>query len=284
MDINIEGTIWQLATIATLVGACLWVRRHPRIVERLFAVLIRDCAFLFGLAGASPRARHHAARQSARAMGETLDAATVAIALVLFVIQPFILQSFWIPTGSMENTLRPQDRLLVSRTIYRLQEPKFQDVIVFEAPTAAAQEPNTDFVKRCVGTPGDVVEVRKGTLFRGGKAVPEIYQLWSGGALPYDMKIVGGAVYSRDYFAPNAPAPWMHNQIIAAGQNAINAAPAGRVPPGQLLMLGDHRSHSLDGHFWGFVPRQNVIGKAVCVFWPPTRAGLVDNLSFHPRR
>ena len=284
MDTNIEGLAWKLAIVAALVGAGLWVRRHPRIVERVFAVLIRDCAFLFGLAGASRRTRHRAARESARAMGETLNAATVAIALVLFVIQPFILQAFWIPTGSMENTLRVDDRLLVSRTIYRLQEPRFQDVVVFEAPTGAAQEPGTDFVKRCVGTPGDIVEVRRGVLFRGGKAVPEIYQLWSGGALPYDMKIVGGAVYSRDYFAPNLPAPWTRNQMIAAGQNAISAAPAGRVPLGQLLMLGDHRSDSLDGHFWGFVPRQNVIGKAVCVFWPPTRAGLVDDLSFHPRR
>ena len=78
------------------------------------------------------------------------------------------------------------------------------------------------------------------------------------------------------------PAPWTRNQIIAANQSAISAAPAGKVPPGQLLMLGDHRSHSLDGHFWGFVPRQNVIGKAVCVFWPPKRLGL-GSLSFHPR-
>ena len=252
MDTNIEGLGWKLATVAALVIAGLLARRF-------------------------------AAHEEGKAIVETLDSATVAIALVFFVIQPFILQSFWIPTGSMENTMRPQDRLLVSRAIYRLQEPKFQDVIVFEAPPAAAQEPGTDFVKRCVGTPGDVVEVRKGTLFRGGKAVPEIYQLWNSGALPYDMKIVGGAVYSRNYFAPNQPTAWMRNDVMAAHQNEIGTAKPGSVPPGQLLMLGDHRSHSLDGHIWGFVPRQNVIGKAVCVFWPPKRIGLADDLSFHPR-
>ena len=48
-------------------------------------------------------------------------------------------------------------------------------------------------------------------------------------------------------------------------------------------MLGDHRSNSNDGHVWGFTPRQNVVGKAICVFWPPTRLGLVDNMTFHPR-
>ena len=250
----IEGWPWKLGVVLALIAVAAWMRRMK-------------------------------AREKDNALLETLDSATIAIGLVFFVIQPFILQSFWIPTGSMENTLRIDDRLLVSRAIYRLQEPKFQDVVVFEAPPAAAQEQHTDFIKRCVGTPGDVVEVRKGVLFRGGVAVPEIYPLWNSGALPYDMKIVGGAVYSRDYYAPNVPDSWERNQIMvpAANQATINAATPGAVPGGQLLMLGDHRSDSLDGHFWGFVPRQNVIGKAVCVFWPPTRLGLVDSLSFHPR-
>lgn len=254
MEYTIEGWPWKLAVVVALGGVAALVR----------------CS---------------SARQNDKSLVETLDSATIALALVFFVIQPFILQAFWIPTGSMENTLRVDDRLLVSRAIYRLQEPKFQDVIVFEAPKSAAQESRTDFIKRCVGTPGDKIEVRKGVLFRNGFATPEIYQLWNSGALPYDMKIVGGAVYSRDYFAPNVPTLWQHNRIVvpAATQAAINAATSGAVPAGQLLMLGDHRSHSLDGHFWGFVPRQNVIGKAVCVFWPPTRLGLVDDLSFHPR-
>ncbi len=251
---NIEGWPWKLAIVAALAVAGVMARRFI-------------------------------ARENGKGLIETLDSGTIALALVFFVIQPFILQSFWIPTGSMENTLRVQDRLLVSRAIYRLQEPRFQDVIVFEAPTAAQQEPDTDFIKRCVGTAGDTIEVRKGVLFRNGKAVPEIYQLWNSSALPYDMKIVGGAVYSRDYFAPNVPAPWQKNSVTVseAQQTTLDAAPSGQVPTGQLLMLGDHRSHSLDGHLWGFVPRQNVIGKAVCVFWPPTRLGLVDGLSFHPR-
>ena len=94
---------------------------------------------------------------------------------------------------------------MVSRTIYRLAgAASFKTSSSSRRRPLPRRNPHTDFVKRCVGTPGDVVEVRRGTLFRGGKAVPEIYQLWNSGALPYDMKIVGGAVYSRDYYAPNA--------------------------------------------------------------------------------
>ena len=283
MENTIEGWGWKLAIIVLLAGACLWAHRHPAKVERIFEWLSRKFTSVFGLANHSLKERQHAAREAAKAFVETLDSATVAIGLVFFVIQPFILQSFWIPTGSMENTLRPQDRVLVSRALYRWQEPKFQDVIVFEAPAAAAQPPATDFIKRCMGTPGDTIEIRKGALFRNGTAVPETYQLWNSGALPYDMKIVGGAVYARNYNAPNSPAQWTQNQIPAANQATISAAKPGKVPPGSLLMLGDHRSNSLDGHFWGFAPRKNVIGKAVCVFWPPRRFGLVDNLTHYPR-
>lgn len=256
MQHDIEGLWWKLAVVVALAGTCLLLRRKT--------------------------AR---SREDGKATIETLDSATIALALVFFVIQPFIAQAFVIPTGSMRNTLREQDRVLVSRAIYRLQEPHFQDVVVFEAPPAAHQEPNTDFIKRCIGTPGDIIEVRKSTLFRNGKAVPEIYQLWDNSALHYDMKIVGGAVYSRDYYAPNQPGDWQKNEIIvpAANQLLISAATPGRVPQGHLLMLGDHRSNSLDGHVWGFVPRENVIGKAMCVFWPARRLGLVDELTRNPR-
>ena len=246
-------------------------------------------AIVGGLIGATALAHLLVARnrnsENGKFIVETLDSATIAIGLVLLVIQPFILQAFWIPSGSMENTLRIDDRLLVSRAIYRLQEPKFQDVIVFKAPEATGEKPGIDYIKRCIGTPGDTIEVRKGVVFRNGKAFPEIYRLWNTPALPYDMKIVGGAVYSREYFSANLPEPWTKNRVFVApaDQSAIDAATSGAVPAGQLLMMGDHRSNSSDGHVWGFMPRQNVIGKAICVFWPPTRLGLVDSLSFHPR-
>ena len=259
MQHDIEGLGWKIAVVVIMAAVGLWLRRKTA----------------------------HSRQESGnvRETIETLNSATIALAVVFFVVQPFIAEAFVIPTGSMRNTLREQDRVLVSRGIYRLQEPHFQDVVVFVAPPAAKQEPGTDFIKRCMGTPGDIVEVRKGKVFRNGRAVPEIYQLWDSSALPYDMKIIGGAVYSRDYYAPGQTTPWKQNQIIApiANQSLISRATPGRVPDGQLLMLGDHRSNSLDGHFWGFVPRANVIGKAMCVFWPPRRFGLVDEMTRNPR-
>ncbi len=256
MQHDIEGFWWKIAVVVVLAAVGLWLRRKT----------VRS-------------------REESKETIETLNSATIALAVVFFVVQPFIAEAFVIPTGSMKNTLREQDRVLVSRAIYRLQEPHFQDVVVFEAPPAAHQEAGTDFIKRCIGTPGDVIEMRRGVLFRNGRAVPEIYQLWNSPTLPYDMKIVGGAVYSRDYYAPNLPGAWQQNQLVvpAANQFLISTATPGRVPNGQLLMLGDHRSNSLDGHFWGFVSREKVIGKAMCVFWPPRRFGLLDEMTRNPR-
>ena len=261
MGFNIESPWWKLAIVAGLFG----MREFVRLL--------------------SPKEIGTDANETGKWLVETLDSATIAIGLVLFVIQPFILQAFYIPSGSMEDTLRISDRLLVSRMIYRLREPQFQDVVVFEAPEAAQQPPHTDFIKRCMGVPGDVVEMRAGKLFHNGQFVPEPYALWAGENPVYDMKIVGGAVYSRNYYAPGQPQNWTQNGLIApeADQPKITLAAPGRVPQKHLLMLGDHRSNSEDGHVWGFAPRANVVGKAICVFWPPTRLGLVDSLTFHPR-
>ena len=84
---------------------------------------------------------------------------------------------------------------------------------------------------------------------------------------------------------PDQPGAWTRNGLVVpdADQEEIEKAAPGRVPAGQMLMLGDHLSNSNDGHAWGFTPRANIVGKAICVFWPPTRLGLVDSLSFHPR-
>ncbi len=261
MEFNIESPWWKLAIVLGLLG----MREFVRLL--------------------SPREAGLEGSETSKWLIETLDSATIAIGLVLFVIQPFILQAFFIPSGSMEDTLRISDRLLVSRLIYRLKDPEFQDVVVFEAPDAAAQPPHTDFIKRCMGTPGNVIEMRDGKIYRNGALVPEPYTLWDRPTSSYDMKIVDGAVYSRDYYAPNQPGAWSKNSLVVpdADQEEIDKAPPGPVPAGLLLMLGDHRSNSNDGHVWGFTPRANVVGKAICVFWPPTRLGLVDSLTFHPR-
>ncbi len=228
---------------------------------------------------------------------ETLDSAAIAIGLVLFVIQPFLLQAFWIPTGSMEDTLLVNDRLLVSKLVYRMRDPRFQDVVVFRAPPQAQDTPEgqDDFIKRCIGTPGDIVYAQNRKYFRKGRGEPsfkllsEPYVKWSGGGYGgyagYDMKIVGGEMYARNYSSSGSPNIWTLDDvpIPEADQVRITNAKPEAVPAGSYLMLGDHRSNSKDSHYWGFVPRANIIGKAVCVFWPPSRVGLVERMSFEPR-
>src|SRR4028119_2454444 len=114
MSFSFESWPWKIAIVLGILGA--------REFVRLVAPKERDLK---------------PGEDGGRWLIETLDSAAIAIGLVLFVIQPFLLQAFFIPSGSMEDTLRIGDRLLVSKLVYRLREPQFQDVVVFRAPPAA---------------------------------------------------------------------------------------------------------------------------------------------------
>lgn len=229
---------------------------------------------------------------------EMLDSAAIAIGLVLFIIQPFLLQAFFIPSGSMEDTLLIKDRLLVSKLVYRLKDPSFQDVVVFKAPDIAlgpGTPEGSDFIKRCIGTPGDTVYVINRQVYREPKGestfykIDEPYTKWKeepGLSVAYDMKIVEGKVYSREYATPGEPGPWRLDgmPLPESEQAYISGAKPGAVPPGKFLMFGDHRNNSNDGHVWGFVPRANIIGKAIVIFWPPGRLRLLDVESGTPTK
>jgi signal peptidase I len=271
MELSFDSPLVKIAIVGTLLGA--------RAFVQLF----------------SPVEANGQRSETARSIIETLDSAAIALGLVLFIIQPFLLQAFHIPSSSMANTLKGPpipggpggDRLLVSKLIYHLREPEFQDIIVFKAPDASGSG-GVDFIKRYIGTPGHVVEIKKGQLFRDGKPSLEPYanllQPPQSGFFSYDMKIVDGKIYSREYRINfNTPDSWVAAgatpPVVATNQNYITNALAEKVPPGQLLMLGDNRHNSHDSHAWGFVPRENVVGKAIFVFWPPKRIGLLEKKS-----
>ena len=236
----------------------------------------------------------------ARGLLEVLDATAVAFGWVFFVIQPFFLQAFYIPSGSMENTLqwRPTgDRLLVSKWIYRVRGPQFGDVVVFVPPCKARARQGDEYIKRCIGEPGDVISVQNRRYFRRARgsrktvALREPYVKWSAG-LPlygYDLKIVGGKIFSREYASANAPGFWQREGAIGRdeppfeNQGAIEVASSEPIPADKYLVLGDHRNDSNDSHVWGLVPRSAFIGKAMCVFWPPSRVGTLDKMSGQPR-
>ncbi len=180
----------------------------------------------------------------------------VLLALVLaFVVKALFVQAFYIPSGSMEPTLLPGDRVLVNKIPYYLHDPARGDVVVFEDPHARDREEgwlgrvlhwfteglgltrpaHEDFVKRVIGLPGDVVEGKRGRVYVNGRPLPEPYL--TGRTRPFE---------------------------------------AVEVPPDRLFVLGDNRGASNDSRFGlGFVPIENVIGKAFVVIWPPSRAGLI---------
>jgi signal peptidase I len=285
----------------------------------IFAILL---AFRLALYFVEAPQRAQRSKSSTRSAGEnaengsgwaeTLDSLLITIGLVFFIVQPFILQPFYIPSGSMENTLQwtpVQDRLLASRWIYRLRAPQRGEVVVFQPPRQAVyQLGNTDddYIKRCVGVPGDIIYADKTrTYFRNGVKMVEPYAKWTSPLITpegqqlsysYDMKIVDGKMYSREYEAPNVPAAGSSGQwhyqpepngsdvpppvvVPPDQQDDITRATPGAIPPGMFLMLGDNRNNSSDGHVWGFVPRANVVGKAMCVFWPLSRIGTLDRMS-----
>ncbi len=252
--------------------------------------------------------------ESGSGWAETLDSLLLTIGLVFFIVQPFILQPFYIPSGSMENTLQwtpVQDRLLTARWIYRLRDPQRGDVVVFKPPAQAIQggeSAGDDYIKRCIGLPGDIVYAdATRSYFRNGAKLNEPYVKWSAPLTPdgqrhnysYDMKFLDGKMYSREYAAPGVPSDsadglWHYRPPVDSPeamttvvvpleeQQKISDAKPEAIPDGMFLMLGDHRNNSSDGHVWGFVPRENLVGKAMCVFWPPNRIGTLDKMSAPP--
>ena len=176
---------------------------------------------------------------------ETFETIVTAVVLAL-IIRSFIVQPFKIPTGSMEPTLMPGDRILVVRYIYGLRIPftyhrvaKFRtpeigDIIVFNYP----DEPKRDFIKRCAAQGGDTLEILNGELWRNGMAIKK----------PPFNKIY---YYDRGDFI--------------AGKGAV------RIPPDNYFVLGDNSASSKDSRYWGFLHDKYLLGKAVLVYWPPNR-------------
>lgn len=247
---------------------------HLAVVSSL--LLLRLLAFQ--LRPSSPTAR--ARLQSAR---ETIDSATLTLFVLFFLIQPFVAQAYVIPSGSMENSLPVGTRILTSPLASKVVPVEAGEALVFypphEALEMANQEEGEVWIKRCIGTPGQLIEIKKNVLWRDGKVVAEPYAIWSSPGLPslvYDLKIVGGAVYSRQYDAVGRAGLWTQAGILQPDQDAISSATPGRVPADKFLMLGDHRNDSLDGHIWGFLDRDSIVGRAFVSFWPPKQMGIIQ--------
>ena len=246
----------------------------------------------------------------ARGINEIADSLVYAAILIFFLVRPFVFQTFVIPTGSMVPTLLVGDYIGLNKAIYRYTEPKVFDIVVFRPPKIAvsptqvddAGNVNVDFVKRLIGTPGDLVELREGVLFRNGQRVEQpwvhymssipgtnntLYRDIDSSLLPRPLpsfKLVKrkGKVISLNYdneyvnsgplFGPPNVSPEFEPDTFAEGRELV-ASPAEKVPEGYYLFMGDNRFNSFDGRGWGLVPKEAIVGRAEFIWLPFNRIG-----------
>lgn len=200
---------------------------------------------------------------------------------VIFLWYHTVMKVYYMPSSSMQPTILPNDRFIVSRYAYNDQPPRYGDIVVFKAPEAALIGSNmhgeVDFVKRVIGLPGQKIEIVNRRLRINGQWKTEPWAWWSTSVRPdrtdyfYDSKIVNGKVYTREYTPYIHKAGlWAVNNVIVpdAEQKRVSRAPAGVVPPDQFFVLGDNRSNSNDSHIFGFVSRKALRGRVNNIILP----------------
>jgi signal peptidase I len=220
---------------------------------------------------------------------ESLASICTVLAIGLFVMT-FIFQNYEIPSGSMEKTLLIGDHVLVDYItlappshwfpLVHYREPRRGDVIVFFKPHP--ETPDLHLVKRCIGIPGDHIRLRDGVIYLNGVAQNEPYAQQP----RYDNNPLDVPIPYRDDF-PSVPVD--PNDINVTAEWAVdlpNHIVNGDlvVPPGYVFAMGDNRPQSLDGRYWGFVPRENIVGRPVFVYWSfETPASQADKTSIGDR-
>jgi signal peptidase I len=191
----------------------------------------------------------------------TISEWTITVLLLLFLTTTLV-QAYVIPTGSMEDTLLIGDHLLVDKLAFAPYGPvskyllpytdvKRGDIIVFRYPV----DINQTFVKRCIGVPGDRIRVINKQVYLNGVRLDE----------PYTYHKSDYIDSYRDNFPgePNVSVDRRATDMLL--NHVINGEVV--VPPNTYFAMGDNRDSSLDSRYWGFVPRENIIGKPLVIYW-----------------
>jgi signal peptidase I len=152
-------------------------------------------------------------------------------------------RTYYIPSESMAPTLAVNDRIVTDRAIYRTTSPQRGEIVIFrptdrllEMLQGANISSDTSFVKRVIGLPGDRIEIKQGSVYVNNRPLQETYI-----AAPPDYA-----------WGPET------------------------VPPDAFFVLGDNRNNAFDSHFWGYVPRNRLVGKVFLRYWPPHRFGSLE--------
>jgi signal peptidase I len=187
--------------------------------------------------------------QKKSAIREWVESILVAFILAM-IIRTFVVQAFKIPTGSMRPTLFEGDIILVNKFIYgakipftkfslpAVRQPKRGDIIVFIYP----DNPKKDFIKRLVAKEGEAVEIKGGTIYVNGQPLL-------------------GPLFNQRYY-------YNRGEFAKEGQKIF-------VPKDSFFVLGDNSASSQDSRYWGFVPRENILGEALLIYWPPQRIRII---------
>jgi signal peptidase I len=203
--------------------------------------------------------------------------------LVIFTVKACIVDQYSIPSGSMEPTLHGNenmflgDRVLTNKLLFgpripfttiRLMdwwEPQRWDIVVFKPPAGGSEHPR--LIKRIVGLPGERVQLKDGKLLINGEVVP------FGKTLPKDFEGYWGyaEIERASRLAPEPEARAAFTQMLQKYPPKYGCLPGDEyqiVPEGHYFMLGDNSLNSVDGRMYGWVPRENLYGRASAVFWP----------------
>ncbi|MDA8140857.1 MAG: signal peptidase I [Desulfobacteraceae bacterium] len=186
---------------------------------------------------------------------ENLKSIVIAVVIALFV-RAFIVQAFVIPSGSMEPTVKIGDHILVNKFIYGIKipftqerflqffKPRRGDVVVFLFPLDMSK----DFIKRVIATAGEKIQIINNQIYINDQPIADPW----------------------GHFEPIYAAPWLRREIDYYGPEVV--------PANSYFMLGDNRNDSEDSRFWGFVPNDNLIGKAMFVYfsWNSNALSVLD--------
>jgi signal peptidase I len=194
---------------------------------------------------------------------------SIAIALAIwFVLQALVIKSFRVDSGSMEPTIYAGDWFFINRVVFgspvpvipvrtpKIRDPRAGELIVLKG----VERPILTIVKRVIGVAGDTIEFRADSLFRNGRYVPE----------PYVQHVDPAA--EMDAMQQQRSRTWQL-PYLAAGVDTAAYVPSLRtwgpvvVPPDHLFTMGDNRDASYDGRHWGFLPRRNVIGRPLFIYY-----------------
>ena len=172
----------------------------------------------------------------------------VVVVLGTVLLRTFVVQSFYIPSGSMLPTLQIGDRIIVDKLSYRFHDPHRGDIVVFARPPLEDQA-YADLVKRVIGLPGETISSQNGAVYINGKRLVEPW-------LPSGSQGYTGALAGGD----------AHPQFDLPGPV--------KIPPGEYYVMGDNRMDSEDSRYFGPIPRSLIVGRVVMRIWP------VSHISF----